>query len=124
MAVLIDDWSFTDAIFYNKISHFRFMQFLPGFHSPILKMTDSVKFSVKKRNRIIEVSVPKYKRISSHTGRRTYITLALEQGVRLDILMKTTGHKKFDTMNKYTKITDTTVNEEFLGKIKLKPQTD
>lgn len=81
-----------------------------------LEMEDLVKVSVKKQNKIEEESIPKYKRISSHTGRRTYITQSLEQGVRMDILMKTTGHKKFDTMKKYTKISNKTINNEFIEK--------
>ena len=55
--------------------------------------------------------------ISSHTGRRTYITLCLEKGIRPDQLMQTTGHKKFETMKKYTKYTAVSINEEFQKKM-------
>jgi hypothetical protein len=70
------------------------------------------------------MSVPKYEMITSHTGRRTYITLCLEQGIRLDYLMSTTGHKKLDTMKKYTKIPHKRVGMEFIEKVKEKPQQE
>jgi integrase len=62
--------------------------------------------------------VPKYKKISAHSGRRTYITLCLRQGVLPDILMQSTGHKKFDTMRSYHKHSAASVNKEIRNKIK------
>jgi site-specific recombinase XerD len=55
--------------------------------------------------------------ISTHTARRTYITLCLAKGIRPDQLMQTTGHKKFETMKKYTKYTPMSINEEFVNKM-------
>ena len=83
-----------------------------------LEINDPIKVSVKRYNRIEEITVPKYKRISSHSGRRTFITQQLEQGVRMEVVMKMTGQKKWDTMKKYTKITDKTVNSEVIDKVR------
>jgi site-specific recombinase XerD len=55
--------------------------------------------------------------ITSHTARRTYITLCLEKGIRADQLMQTTGHRKFETMRKYTKFSPTSINQEFQKKM-------
>lgn len=54
----------------------------------------------------IEETLPKYKFISSHTARRTFITLALEKGMRAEVVMEITGHKKYESFKKYIKITD------------------
>jgi integrase len=62
--------------------------------------------------------VPKYKRISAHTARRTYITHSLRKGVLPDIVMSTTGHKKVQTMSGYHKHDPASINREFRKKIK------
>lgn len=46
----------------------------------------------------------KRKQISSHTCRRTFITLAMNSKVPLTNIMVASGHKKLQTLNKYTKI--------------------
>ena len=84
-------------------------------------MDTKVKVVKTIKNKIVEEIVPKYTRISSHTGRRTYITMSLDQNIRPDIVMKTTGQKKFDTLKKYTKITDKYINKEYTQKVKTRP---
>ena len=59
----------------------------------------------------------KFDFITARTGRRTYITNCLKKGVRPDILMKTTGHLKMDTMRRYNLYTNQSINEEFEQKI-------
>jgi integrase len=54
----------------------------------------------------IEYTKPKYDFVSSHTARRTFVTLSLEKGMRPEIVMKLTGHKSYKTFKKYIKITD------------------
>jgi len=50
--------------------------------------------------------------IGAHTGRRTFITLSLQKGMRPETIMEITGHLKTDTMYRYNKITpDVTVSE-------------
>jgi integrase len=66
----------------------------------------------------ITTKVPKYEMISAHSGRRTYITLCLRQGVLPDVLMQSTGHKKFDTMRSYHKHNASSVNKEIRKKIR------
>lgn len=81
------------------------------------------KVVIKKKikNRIYESYVPKYEIVSSHMGRRTYITQSLNKGVRHDVIMKSTGHTNYDTFRKYIKYTDAGVNDEYRSKIKNKP---
>ncbi|UOR03722.1 site-specific integrase [Hymenobacter aerilatus] len=56
---------------------------------------------------------PKYELISTHTARRTFVTLALEGGMRPETVMRITGHKDYKTLHRYLKITDAVVQDEF-----------
>lgn len=54
----------------------------------------------------VEFLEPKYNFISTHTARRTFVTLALEKGMRPETVMSITGHKDYKTFKKYIKLTD------------------
>lgn len=54
----------------------------------------------------IEKAEPKYKFLSSHTARRTFVTLSLEKGMRPEIVMSITGHRDYPTFKKYIKLTE------------------
>jgi site-specific recombinase XerD len=54
----------------------------------------------------IEETQPKYEFVTSHTGRRTFITESLLRGVLPEEIMKITGHKSMKSFQKYIKITD------------------
>ena len=51
----------------------------------------------------LEIMIPKYELISSHTARRTYITISLKLGVPADMIMKITGHKDRVSFQKYVR---------------------
>lgn len=53
----------------------------------------------------IENALPKYDFITTHTARRTFVTLSLEKGMRPETVMAITGHKDYKTFKKYIKIT-------------------
>lgn len=55
----------------------------------------------------------KHELICTHTARRTFVTLALEGGMRPETVMKITGHKDYKTLHRYLKITDAVVQDEF-----------
>lgn len=65
-----------------------------------------------KGNKRIEETKPKYEFISSHTARRTFVTLSLVRGMKPHIVMEITGHKDFKTLNKYVKIDKKFVKDE------------
>ena len=44
---------------------------------------------------------PKYKLTTFHTGRRTFITNLVNKSVSVNAIMKMTGHKKIETLQKY-----------------------
>lgn len=65
---------------------------------------EMVKISGSART---NVKVIKKDVISTHTGRRTFCTLALKKGMTPHEIMKITGHKKIEVFNKYLRITHT-----------------
>jgi len=60
----------------------------------------------------IQITKLKYEFLTSHTARRTFVTLSLEKGMRPEIVMNITGHKVYATFKKYIKLTSkATLNE-------------
>jgi len=71
----------------------------------------TVKYSGKRR---IEITKPLHEYISTHTARRTFITLSLQLGLRPEVAMKISGHTNLRVMQKYLKITQSIVKDEML----------
>lgn len=63
-------------------------------------------------NQRIEINKPKYEFISTHTARRTFVTLSLEKGMKAETIMEITGHKNYKTFKKYLKITSKVKHNE------------
>ena len=70
---------------------------LAGFDSP----ETMIHFRGSQR---IERTVPKYELLSSHTGRKTFVTSAIYLGMPTEVIMGITGHKDHSTMELYYKI--------------------
>lgn len=58
-------------------------------------------------------TVPKWHRLGCHTGRRTFVTLSLERGLRPELVMKITGHRDWKSFKRYVNITEQAVEREF-----------
>ena len=54
-----------------------------------------------QRNKRIDDVKPKYDLISSHIGRKTYVTLLVWMGVEAEVIMGLTTHKSHDTLENY-----------------------
>ena len=52
-------------------------------------------------NDITELKQPKYERISTHTARRSFVTVMLNKGIPPKAIMSITGHKSIKTFNSY-----------------------
>lgn len=52
------------------------------------------------------INKAKYEFVTTHTARRTFVTLSLEKGMRPEVVMQITGHKDYRTFQRYIKITD------------------
>ncbi|MCG3167799.1 MAG: hypothetical protein POELPBGB_03594 [Bacteroidia bacterium] len=60
----------------------------------------------------------RYNLISSHTGRRTFCTLALKSGIHHEMIMKVSGHKKYDQFREYVKVDDDDLDLAFNNMLK------
>lgn len=47
---------------------------------------------------------PKYKLISAHTGRKTFVTLSLAKGIPAEVVMKVTGHSDYKSFKRYVNV--------------------
>lgn len=63
-------------------------------------------------NKKIKTTSEKYNFMTTHTARRTFVTLALEKGFRPEVVMEMTGHKNYATFKRYIKITNKVKKEE------------
>ena len=68
--------------------------------------TKEIKKTSKLGNEIIEIVMPFYKRISSHTARRSFITIMKTQKVPDKVIMGYTGHTSLEVFNQYYKPND------------------
>jgi integrase len=79
---------------------------LAGIDSPI----EVIRFRGGVRE---STTVAKWERLGCHTGRRTFVTLSLERGLRPETIMKVTGHRGWKSFQRYVNITSDTVEREF-----------
>ena len=66
--------------------------------------------TVSKGIKTVEL-LQKWRLISSHTGRRTFITNSIRKGVSHEIIMKISGHRSYSSFYKYVQLED----EDVLG---------
>jgi site-specific recombinase XerD len=93
--------SYESRIF-DKVSSQRFNKEIKDLLKKL--KIDSMVNEVQTVGGIIKQKVvPKYEKISAHTGRRTFITLSLQNGVPIHILQEQTGHRKIQTLLRYYK---------------------
>jgi integrase len=57
-------------------------------------------------NKRIEEKFKKHEMISTHTARRTFITISLDKGMRPEVVMSITGHKSYSSFKKYIKLSN------------------
>lgn len=67
-----------------------------------------VKFKGAKR---FEFQFEKQELVSSHTARRSFVTNALELGIPPTLVMQLVGHKKVDTLKRYVKHNEKTLQD-------------
>lgn len=67
----------------------------------LMKYDDVIKKTMKYGNEIVETESFFYERISSHTARRSFITIMKNNSVPDKIIMSYTGHKSLEVFNNY-----------------------
>ncbi|WP_276391891.1 tyrosine-type recombinase/integrase [Eudoraea chungangensis] len=85
-----------------KISNQRFNDYIKEVFK-IIGYTDNVKKTMKVGKEIIEQINPLYERISSHTARRSFITIMKNKKIPDKVIMSYTGHRSLEVFNKYYK---------------------
>jgi integrase len=70
----------------------------------IAEINELVKEVRYKGNDRIETVYKKYELIGTHTARRTFVTIALQKGMKPEYIRKITGHSTARMMEKYLKI--------------------
>ncbi len=93
-----------------KISAQKFNDYMKELAKLAEINTQCQRTRFKGNDRIVE-TFPKYELISSHTGRRTYITLSLIKNIPTNMIMRTTGHKSEKSFQKYIRLNDRQQNE-------------
>ena len=76
-----------------------------GFNEP----TTIVRYRGGER---IETTVPKYQLITTHVGRKTFVSVAFERGMRSEIIRQISGHKNPKVFDRYNKIDVRTIEKE------------
>lgn len=65
--------------------------------------TEEIKKTVKVGKEIVETVTPFYDRVSSHTARRSFITIMKNNKIPDKVIMSYTGHKSHEVFNQYYK---------------------
>ena len=69
------------------------------------EINDSITIVRYRGSERLEETHPKHELVSTHTARRTFVTLSLEKGMRAETVMEITGHSNYKTFKQYIKIT-------------------
>lgn len=101
----------TDFIF-PRLSGVRINRLLKtlGKHSGITEPIKIQKYSGKD---VVVFRKQKWECISTHTARRTFVSLALEKGIPTHVVMKTTGHQSFASLKAYINVSDQVLRSSF-----------
>lgn len=81
--------------------HLKNLCELCGINSPVTETC------IRNGKRETEV-YPKYSKIGTHAGRRTFICFALSSGIPPQVVMKWTGHSDYQAMKPYIEIAEKT----------------
>ena len=83
-----------------RISNQKFNDYLKELFKK-MEYNKVIKKTMRYGNNIVETESPFYDRISSHTARRSFITIMKNKGVPDKIIMSYTGHKSIEVFNNY-----------------------
>lgn len=68
-------------------------------------MTELITFEREIAGEIVTTSIPKYKLITSHTARRTFITNCIIDNIPENRIKSCTGHKSSECLSRYNQMT-------------------
>jgi integrase len=70
-------------------------------------INEEIRITTYKGSTRTDEVFPKWAKVGTHTGRRTFIVHALSLGIAPDVVMKWTGHSDYKAMRPYIDIVDT-----------------
>lgn len=88
------------------ISNQKFNQYLKEL-CQLAGLTEKVRITEQRGNQTTESEYQKFELVSTHTARRTFITLSLTKGMNPQIVMSITGHKSYNSFKKYVNLVTT-----------------
>jgi integrase len=88
----------------KMISQQRFNEYLKEV-CELAKINEAITFYQTRGDERVQITLPKYKLVTSHTARRSFATNAFKAGLPTISIMKITGHKTERSFLKYIKIT-------------------
>jgi integrase len=80
--------------------------------SGIIEEVERTEFRGGIEQKIVQ---KKFELVTTHTGRRSFVTNSLRRGLRVDIVMKLSGHKSLASFKKYIKESTENVDKEFFA---------
>ncbi len=86
-----------------QISNQKFNMYLKEL-AELVKLNTTINKVYYKGNQATEVSFAKHELISSHSMRRTFITLGKKYGMSLETIMRIVGHSSYEMTRKYQEI--------------------
>ena len=101
LPMLIDKYSESDL----QISNQKFNEYVKEL-CKIAGINRRHSWIIMVGNKKIHKKDYRYNLVSSHTGRRTFCTLSLKNQVPAEIIMKVTGHRKYEQFKKYVRVDD------------------
>ena len=85
-----------------KLSNQKFNDYIKEVFE-LIGYDENIKKTIKIGKDLIEQINPMYERISSHTARRSFITIMKNKKIPDKVIMSYTGHKSLEVFNKYYK---------------------
>lgn len=85
-----------------SISNQKFNEYIKDVFED-MEYDQEIKKTIRIGNEIIETMTPFHDRISSHTARRSFITIMKNKKIPDKIIMSYTGHRSLEVFNKYYK---------------------
>ena len=100
-----------DRDFLPKISNQKFNEYIKEI-GEFAKMNEETLITTYIGAERKEEREPKFKLITSHIMRRTFITQSLKKGMSTEMIRKITGHRDYKSFERYIKLTETDTTDE------------
>ena len=72
------------------------------------------EFTIKRRqgSNIVEETVKRHRKLTTHVGRKSFVTNALKKGLPITVVQKISGHTSIKAMKPYIQLSETYVADQ------------